>query len=102
MLLAQSEEFIADSAEYLAGIGQQVFQVSDKLLQFLMFILELSTLQRGQSSQRHIQNCLCLNLREAEFAHQIGARRVHPLAAANRLDHFVEDVERLEQPFNNM
>ena len=102
VLLAQGEQFLAHNAEDLGVIGQQPFQIGDTLPKFLMLVLQLLALQRGQPSQGHIQNRLGLHLREAEAAHQVCTRRLHTLAAANRLDDLVQDVQRLEQTFDNM
>ena len=102
VLLAQSKQFFADDAEDFAGVGQQIFEVSDALPQLLMFILELPALKSGQASQGHIQNRLRLRFGEAEGAHQVGAGGIDTLAAADGLDHLVQDVECLEKPFNDV
>ena len=58
--------------------------------------------QRGQPFQRHIQNRLGLDFAELEIGHQIGAGRIHPLAAADGVDHLVQNVQGAQQPFHNV
>ena len=83
-------------------MGQQIFEIGDLVEQLVILVLKLLTFERRQPAQLHIENRLRLDLGKLKVFHQIVARRLHILAAANRVDHLVENIERAQQPFDNV
>ena len=74
----------------------------DQSLLFLVLVLDLASLQGGQSFERHVEDGLGLHLAEFELAAQVGARAVGGAGAADGGDHLVQVVERGEQPFQDV
>ncbi|OQC41772.1 MAG: hypothetical protein BWX64_00674 [Acidobacteria bacterium ADurb.Bin051] len=85
------------------GVGaEDRAQAIDELEQLAVLVDELLPLEAGEALETHLEDRLGLHLREAEDAHQSLAGDRRGLARADRRDHLVEDVERLEQPLDDV
>ena len=102
VFFAQRQQLLFDDAQNLGGVGQQFFQVLDALLKFVKLILELLALQGGQTAQLQVENRLRLHFREFEVFDQVAARRIDTLAMANSVNHLVQNIEGMEQAFDNV
>ena len=63
-------KLLLDDSHNLAFISQHGFQPFNLFQNFLIFFLNLLTLQTGQPLQTQIKNCLSLLLRQLEAIHQ--------------------------------
>ena len=85
------------------GVGaEDGAQAIDHLEQLAVLVDQLLPLEAGEALEAHVEDRLGLHLREAEDAHQPLARHRRGLAGADRRDHLVEDVERLEQALDDV
>ena len=83
-------------------VGQDVAQVGDPVLHFLVFLFDFFPFQAGQAAQAHVENRRGLLVAEAEFAHQGLFGDFIGLRFANRPDDFVDVIQRNEQAFQDM
>ena len=99
----QLVEVIDEHAVDLLGIGQQAFEVFDRLGQVAVFLFEPGALERGEAAQLHIEHGLRLPLGEVEgVVLQAVARGVGRFRRANRGDDLVDHVDRLEQTLDDV
>ncbi len=100
--LLQPQNVFPDQPADFGRVGQEIDQIIDAGHDLGILIDDLLPFQSGQPAQLHVENGLGLDFREPEFFHERGARIVGRLAFADRLDHFVQVVQRDEQPFQNV
>ena len=94
---------VADQEVDLARVGQKVFEVVDLLQQLRVLRLDLVALQARQTAQLQVQHSLSLAVRQLErLRHQLGLGVIGGSGAADRLDHFVQHVDRLEQTLQDV
>ena len=99
-LLFQQRSIFADQVVDLAGVGQQVFQVVDRLDQLAVLLLNLAGFQLGQAAELQVEYGLRLPVGEVEWlGHQLLFGVLGRVCAADRLDHRVQHVDRLQQAF---
>ena len=86
------QQFVLDHLLAKFGVGQDLIEVGNALLEFVVFATELFLLQTGELCQTHLDNGLGLHLVEREALHQSFLRL---LCVTTRLDdghHFVDIV----------
>ncbi len=94
---------VPDEVIDLAGVGQQVLQVGDLLDDLRVLLLDLLPLQAGQAAQLHVQHGLGLAVAEPEGGlHQPLLCLLRRGRAADRPDHLVQLVQRLQQPLQDV
>ena len=98
----QGQQVCLDQRQNLGRMREQVFEVGDALRDLPVFLLELLTLQGGQSAQLHVEDGARLALAQAEAADQVGERLVGVGRFANGLDDRVQVVQRDAQAFEDV
>ena len=98
----QGQQFVLDHAQYFLRVRQQVFEIADALLQFLVFGLQLLPLQLREALERHIEDGLGLDFGQFEAFHQPGAGCVGVGAAADGGDDLVQVGEGDEQALEDV
>ena len=76
--------------------------MSDGALDLLVLVGDFVALETGEALEAHVQNGLCLRLRESESAHQPITGTLRIWRGANQLDHGVEIVERYDEALENV
>jgi len=98
----QVDQVLPDQGQHLLGRRQKPLQFLDQGYDLAILVLELLALERGQPPQLHVEDRLCLDISEAEFCHQAPARQVRRARAADQGDHLIEDIQCLEQTFEDV
>ena len=94
---------LPDEEVDLAWVCEQIFQLGDELDEFLVLLLNLLTLQAGETPELHVEHGLRLDLRQVERpGHQGVLRLLGGLGASDRLDHLVQLVQRLDQALEDV
>ena len=94
VLALQLGQLVLDDREDARRVGEDVLELGDELDDREVLVLDLLALEGGEAGEPHVEDRLGLRLRQAEPRHQVRARRVDVVRAADRLDHRVEVVER--------
>ena len=92
--------FIFDDTQHQFSVRQDHFVVSDLLLQFCIFRIDLFFFQTLQSSQLHFQNGLCLHIGQTETFHQSFFRII--ITCTDNADHFIDVIDGDTQTFQNV
>ena len=82
--------------------AQQFIQVPDQFHQLVILGLQTRTFQPCKLTQTHFHDCRGLFFAKAELFLQALAGFVNGLRCADQGDYLVQDVQRLEQPFQDM
>ena len=101
--LDQFVEVFDDHGVDLLRVGEQAFEVFDRLDQVLVLLLEAGALERGEAAQLHVEHGLGLALGELEgiFLQRV-AGGVGRVGGANRGDDLVDHVDRFEQALDDV
>ena len=102
IFLANGQQVILHHAEQLAGIGEQLLQVGNALLQSLIFRLQFAAFQPGQLVEAHIKDGVGLDFRKAKRGHQLNFGGLAVFRGADDAHHVIEVIQRLQQSFQNV
>ena len=103
VLFLQVRAVLLDEGVDLLGVLQQVDEVLDELLELVVLLLDAGGLQLREAAQLHVEDGLRLAVGELERRGlQCGLRGLGGRRGADRGDHLVEQVEGLEQPFEDV
>ena len=84
-------------------VGEDRLQLADRLAGLLELGLDVDARQPGEAAQLHVEDVDRLHLGEPErLGHQPVLGGVGVLAAADQGDDLVDDVERLDPPFEDV
>ena len=87
----------------LEGVAAEDLDAAgDELLEFVIFGLELLALESGELAETHLDDGLSLGLGEAELGDEPLAGLVHALGGADVGDYLVDDIDSLEQTFQDV
>ena len=92
----------ADDLEDPMGLGEDIFQLSNRFEQCFVFVFDLLALKGCQPAQLHIEDGLCLDLSQIEAGHQVCFRDFSILRLADGLDHSVQVGDRNQETVQNM
>ena len=96
------QQFSRHHAAHPLGGLQQVGQILDKRIHFLVFGLDLLAFEGGQTPQLQIEDGSGLKLTQLVALHQFGARRIHIGGRANDVDDLIQVLQRHQIAFEDM
>ena len=99
VLVADGDELVAQHALDLFGVGEQLAEVGDALLELVIFVLQLLALETLQGLEAHIEDGLRLHLGETEALHEVFLGVIIALAddADDLVDVLLGDEQTLKQ-----
>ena len=95
-------QFILDDTHAETFIGQHILQILDQFEELVVFILEFFSLQAGELTQTHLHDSLSLQICESPLLHQSVLGLLYRPGSTNQSNHLIDDVECLEESFQNM
>ena len=99
VLLLHLYEFVLHHFLAEFGVGKNLLQVGDGLLQFLVFCVQLVHAQTRELRQTHVDNGLALHLVEFEALLQVALCIGRSLRGTDDVHHFVDIVAGYDQAF---
>ena len=97
VLLDDLAELVADDRALALGPGEDVLVVRDLELDGRELVDDLLPLERRETPQLHVEDCLSLVVVDVQEVLEALARDVHGLRRADQGDDLVQRVERLDQ-----
>ena len=94
VLVLDRSELVFDDCAQLDFVGEDRFELGDRLCELFVLVAQLLALERGQSPQRHVEDVRRLRLTELVRRElQRLTRRIGRLRAADQRDDRVDHVE---------
>ena len=75
-------------------IRKNILEVRNLYEQILVFIFDLLPFKTGESPELHVENGLCLDLRQTEAFHQSGHCLIGVSGGADRMNDRIQIVDR--------
>ena len=94
--------FVLDDFHLHCRICKNIVAPCDEFLQLVVLCLELFPFESGELTESHFHDGRSLCLRESECGHESISGLVHSLGSTDDPDDFVDDIDRLDEAFEDM
>ena len=95
-------QLVLDDRPHQRFARQHRLEIFNPLQHLLVFLDEFSALELRQPLEAHVEDGICLEVRQGELPHQPGPGFIGRLRASNQRDHCIQIVERNLEAFKNM
>ena len=95
-------QLVLDDAHAQVHVVEHVVEVGDELHQLVVLVLQFLAFHAGELAQTHLHDGLGLDLGEIPLLHKSLPSLLHGLRGADEGDNLVDDVEGLEEAFEDV